>query len=315
MTDTTLSLPPNLSYSQKSALAECGGRYFLEKVVRVPSQPGWANVGGTAAHSTTEELDRRLYEGGEMIDDLPTITEIFTSFFAQETETKERISGFSRNQFRASGRASKEWPEKENAAWWLSKGPSMCASWVNWRNLSGMDVAWLPDSSLGIEVECRSTLGDLPEIVAYIDRVMANGDDLVILDLKFGSRMPTDSGQLDTYRALLSDSVGLDARWGVYWNGRTGSSTPAFDLSVVPLEKTLYDYRMASEQRLRGDFRYKPSNMCVACSVNSYCPTFGGQYADTIPQPWEISSPLPLRPSRDVSHDVTATTTNEGNTQ
>ena len=308
----TVELPANLSYSQKSGLGECGGRYYLERGQKVPQRPGWANVGGTAAHSTTEELDRRLYEGAEHTSTREDLRGIFESYFAAETEKTERISKHDRTEFRASGRASKEWPDKETPAWWLQKGPEMCLQWVRWRDAYPYQIAEFdkvdPETgeavpSLAIEVEGRPMTGGV-EVVAFIDRVFVDNTDpenpvYIILDLKFGSREPSGSDQLDTYRVSLRDTTGIDARWGTFWMGRKGVSTPAVDLFKTPYEKFEYDYAKAHEQRMNNDFRYKPSMMCGSCSVNKYCPSWGGEFADTVPQPWELTGPPTLRPPRD----------------
>jgi len=311
-TPVTIELPANLSYSQKSSLAECGGRYYLERGQKVPQRPGWANVGGTAGHTTTEILDRRLYDTGEHVSDLATITDIFLDTFEEETAKTERISQFDRAEFRASGRASKEWPAKETPEWWLQKGPEMCLSWVRWRDAFPYQIATVdkvdPETgeivpTLALEVECRPVMPDTGvEVVAFIDRVFVDesGDEpvYVILDLKFGSYTPASNAQLETYHLALLEDYGIDAAWGTYWMSRKCISTPTADLRAAPAEMTRYDYRMAHEQRMRGDFRYKPSMLCNGCSVNAYCPSFGGEYAGTIPQPWDLTGPPTLRAPR-----------------
>lgn len=310
-TPVTVTLPENLSYSQKSGLAECGGRYYLERAQKVPQRPGWANVGGTAAHSATEELDRRLYEAGEHVSEIGDIRGIFESFFDLGTEKTEQFSGFERTEFRASGRASKEWPEKENRAWWLQKGPEMVASWVRWRDACGWLLAEVDAADvetgevvqrLAIELECRPEIAGIP-VHAFVDRLFTrdgpDGPEYLVLDLKFGSREPASGDQLDTYRVGIREDYGIDPRWGTYWMGRKGTSTTPVDLHATPYEKVEYDYRMANDQRLRGDFRYKPSNLCGSCSVNAYCPSFGGEYAGTIPQPWDLTEAPTLRPPRE----------------
>lgn len=307
MSDTTVDLPRNLSYSQKSTLSDCGGRYFLERALNVPQRPGWANVGGSAAHSTTEELDRRLYESGEHIDDLGDIAEIFYSYFRQQVEETEVKSRFERTEFRASGRASKEWPDKENHLWWAKKGPEMCLSWVRWRDASPYQIATVADGdgneSIAIELECRYPIGGT-EVHAFVDRLMVretpDEPEHLVLDLKFGSREPSGPDQLVTYRFGILDGYGVDPRWGTYWLGRKGVSTAPADLHTYSWEQVEYDYRMANEQRLRGDFRYHPANNCVSwCSVKEYCPIANGEYAKTIPQPWELTAPPALRPPKE----------------
>jgi hypothetical protein len=52
------------SYSQLSAFTTCGKRFQLERIVGVPSVPGWWNAGGTAVHGAIETW-LRLKHGEE----------------------------------------------------------------------------------------------------------------------------------------------------------------------------------------------------------------------------------------------------------
>lgn len=62
-------LPEHLSPSQISTLLTCGEQFRLEKVVRVPSRPMVAGIGGTCVHKITEKLDREWYEEKHEQDD------------------------------------------------------------------------------------------------------------------------------------------------------------------------------------------------------------------------------------------------------
>ena len=67
MSETTeyeapFGLPNHLSPSQINTLLTCGEQYRLERVVRVPSRPMWAGIGGSTVHKVTEQLDREWYE-------------------------------------------------------------------------------------------------------------------------------------------------------------------------------------------------------------------------------------------------------------
>lgn len=55
-------LPRHLSPSQIQNLLDCGERYRLERVLRVPARPMWAGIGGSCVHKITEDLDRVWYE-------------------------------------------------------------------------------------------------------------------------------------------------------------------------------------------------------------------------------------------------------------
>lgn len=318
MTQERILLPRHLSHSQRSSLSGCSGRYYLERGAGVPQRPSWASIAGKAGHSTTEELDRRFYEAGEHIDDLPTIREIFTSFLEYEIKESVERDGFPEEEFRASGRASKQWPDKENKAFWLEKGPEMVQFWVRWRDAFQAHMGWrLANvdgvdletgelvSKLGIELPIIFPLDGLPDetpILGYVDRLFVrdgeDGLEYLVLDLKFGSYAPSGTDQLDIYRIGIRENWDVDPRWGSFWMARKGINTPLEDLYLTPYDRVAFEYRMANEQRLRGDFRYVPSNLCASCSVNAYCPSFGGEYADTVVQPWELEQSPTLRPPK-----------------
>src|SRR5690606_138378 len=107
----------NLSFSQLNTYSRCPEQYRLERVVRVPQTPSWAMIGGSAVHTATERRD--LLEHGVEPDgslDFETILE-------EETRDREEHSGMGRDKFRASGRSSKAWPNREDEGWWLHHGP------------------------------------------------------------------------------------------------------------------------------------------------------------------------------------------------
>lgn len=53
--------PEHMSPSSINSLLTCGEKFRLEKVVRVPSRPMWAGIGGSVVHKMTEELDREWF--------------------------------------------------------------------------------------------------------------------------------------------------------------------------------------------------------------------------------------------------------------
>ena len=55
-------LPRHMSPSQVNSLLTCGEQYRLERVVRVPSRPMFAGIGGSVVHKMTEDLDREWFD-------------------------------------------------------------------------------------------------------------------------------------------------------------------------------------------------------------------------------------------------------------
>jgi hypothetical protein len=140
-----VSLPRHLSYSQTTTLARCGWQYKLQRVDRVDETPGWAQIGGSAVHVSTEEHDWAGRGRGGLLRP-------FADVFEDETVKQENRSGHERADFRASGRATKANPNKEDRAWWLNEGPGMVRKWVNWRNMVPLDI-WVSDTGKpGIEI-------------------------------------------------------------------------------------------------------------------------------------------------------------------
>ena len=302
----TVTLPAHMSYSQKGSLARCSGAYYLERGLHVPQRPGWAQIAGNAIHEATAWWDAAVLDG-QREDDLD---ELFNSWFdAQIEKVEEREPDFPRETWRASGRATKANPNKEDEAFWRQEGPAQLRRWVNWRLNSGWEIAMLPDPTTGelipgIECEFEFYAGSV-KVIGFIDRVFARDDDLMVVDLKTGSYTPDDEGQLATYRGGLEEFYGVTPKWGTYWMGRTGSTVTPYDLDNWTAQRLAYEYEHARRQQLAGDFRYKVSRMCGSCSVRDYCAAVGGDLAYTVPQPWEqVELPVISDPSTR-SYDVT----------
>jgi len=55
-------LPPHISYSALTTYLDCGWKYYLSRIVKVPERPTWYLVGGSAVHEATEAYDKELFE-------------------------------------------------------------------------------------------------------------------------------------------------------------------------------------------------------------------------------------------------------------
>ena len=300
---TTVKFPAHLSHSQVSSLQTCGWRYTLEKGLHVPQQPSWATVGGGAVHTATEWWDNWTLND-QWVTDRPAIEELFNKAFDQEIAKRlEQEPDYTKEQWRASGRASKAWPEKENEAWWRHEGPAMVMSWVTWRiNNSQWEIAMLPgaggEARPGIELECKPTIGGI-QVIQYVDRLFSNRDQtqLLVVDIKSG-REPDSAQQLGSYGLGLEESFDVTPSYGTYWMARTGSTTTLEDMGLWTRERLDHIYATADEIRRRNLLLPKKSMMCSGCSVRDACFEVGGKDSDNYPAPWqiniEISRPKPV---------------------
>ena len=290
----TVQIPEHLSHSQASTLSKCAGQWYLERGLKLPGRPGWAQIAGSAIHSASEEWDLNLIKTGHASEDPDYLRDLFEAAFENEITKTLQFSEYPQEEWRASGRASKAWPNKEDETFWRTNGWEHVRSWAAWRINNPWEIAQLPagDGTLvwGIEVEFLTHTPDGIPVRGFVDRVLAQGNDLMVLDLKSGTYTPDSSAQLGTYAYGLDHEYGVRPKWGCYWMSRTGSTTVPVDLDLWTDRRVEYSFASAREQQLAGRFPYSPSNLCSGCSVNRYCAEYGGDLAHTVPQPWEQSS-------------------------
>lgn len=281
-----------VSYSQISGYASCGERYRLERVIGVPQTPSWALVGGKALHAATEVSDNALLNGHPQ----PAPTTTFNDAFDKEIADQEAYvaaSGmdFPRETWRAAGRASKTWPEKENEAWWRHHGPVFLANWQRWLSTSGYDIHIDDQGDPAIELEINLNLGEVmgEEVTAlgYVDRVLEvpGSRALMVVDLKTGSRPQPTNRQLGFYRVGLKQDKGLDVPFGAFWDARGGGTSVPADLTHYTEERLVTQAHSLVAARLGGLYLPNPGSLCSSCSVKEYCFEYMGRDAIEVPQP------------------------------
>jgi hypothetical protein len=280
-------LPAHLSYSQVTTMLHCGEQWRLSRGLHMPEAPAWALVGGSAVHKASEVYD--LMPGTTPYVD--RARQLFKDAFDEciADELIKAPEGFENpNTWRASGRPSKQWPNKEDERWWRERGPEFVANWITWRQYSPLDIWRDDDGKLAVEFEATVEIAGLP-VKVFIDRVMTGPTGLVIVDLKSGANMPKDGMQLAIYAHAVKEVYGLDVQWGQFWDARNGSSSVSYSVNDFP--KARLDYIFGSVRKMQEQQLFIPNrtNMCVACGVRRYCRAFGGDLSADVEQPWETT--------------------------
>lgn len=208
----------------------------------------------------------------------------FSVYWAEAfSETAARQPSFEYDEYYRSGRASKEWPDKETPAWWAVNGPKFVKSWRQWRKHSGLDIVEVfgyngeDVSSPAIELQCWAENGDLL-VQSILDRVMHKDGEIYIVDIKTGSFTPPWPLQLIINNLCLWETYGIRANYGGFWKARKGGIEPRwFDLSIYPDEWVWEQVAKAKEIRDRQLFIANPNNLCTsACGVRQHCIAMGG---------------------------------------
>ena len=179
--------------------------------------------------------------------------------------------------WRAGGRASKAYPNKEDKLWWLAEGPTMVHNYYNWRQQNpNLDIWHTPEGVPAIELGVAVTLPGDVVLKSYIDRVFvdkATGQTMIV-DLKTG--IPPQAGlQLAVYRLALQEQFGEAPRYGAFWMARQGTLDKVYDLNTYPIpmvQRWMRDVKKAIDMQI---FVPHVNMMCDYCGVKKFCYAHG----------------------------------------
>ena len=264
-----------VSHSALNTWLSCGWQFYLSRIQRVPEAPSYWLAGGKAVHESTELFDRLYFGTDKPFDPTSAFNE------AWERNFKESDNGM---EWRAGGRATKAYPNKEDAAWWLDSGPKMVDFWMQFRNDSGYTMWQLPDGAPAIETELNQKVGGV-NIKAFLDRLMvAPTGELVIVDIKTSSKEPASLTQLGIYAILVEKTFGVRPTLGSYFMARTGELTQPQNLDRYTenrLGSWAKGFELAMENKI---FIPSVGFMCGTCSVNNACYAVGGKDSHLYPE-------------------------------
>ena len=191
---------------------------------------------------------------------------------AWENQQQEQLkkTGVDQALWKAAGRATKANPNKEDGEWWNANGPAMVQRWIDWRE---GHHGWRIYEHMGtpaIELGINPIWNDVP-VQMHIDRVMVNPDgELVVVDIKTGSRTPTSDLQLAFYAAGMESVLGIRPKWGTYWMAREGTTSELIDLDKFPTEWVIDIVTKFDKARKEGIFVPNFSH-CVMCGFKTTC--------------------------------------------
>ena len=296
MTKQVFSGPGHLSVSQIHAIQENPWHWFLERVARVPQVPSWAQVAGTAYHSLTEFLDHRIITDDDWTTDRDEISALWEEYLAVAVAEQQKRTDAPVSEWKATGRASRQWPNKEDREFWEKSGPSWVLNYLTWRmNNPSWEVADI-NGAPAIEAEIGGTFrgASLP-LIGYIDRVFYNPTtkEHMVVDIKSGTRTPADTLQLGTYSLMLDLMYGIRPRWGAFWMARTGSTSVPADLHRDWPHERLEHEILTAEKIIRGEaLSCNVGGFAASSSAAQFCYACTGIQEDTL-LPWEVSLKIP----------------------
>lgn len=261
----TTTEPVRMSHSRIAGYGRCGHQYRLTRVDGVQEQPSVALAAGSAYHTWTEDYDWAHLTG---IDE----SEPWAVYFERELAELEQQAGVPRDQFKTSGRKTKDRPNGEDIAYWMDElGPELCDRYAAFPWPEGWAIARdLPPDSSGrtTGIEYHIELLD-PLWQGYVDRIFVDeAGNLVVVDLKTWQQKRV-SAQLQEYM-VAGQMKGMRTVYGTYYNARKGSLDGTMICGWD--EQTFRDYVQLNQMGIESGL-YLPvvGDHCNWCGVKENC--------------------------------------------
>jgi len=262
-----------ISHSAMSTWLNCGWSFYLTRIQKIQENPSYWLVGGKSLHEGTEIYD--ALEPGAAFDSRA----VFEQRWAENYKLAD--NGM---PFRAGGKKTTAYPNKEDARWWLDNGPKMLDFWVQFRETSGYTIYELPDGVKAVETELNTEVGGV-SMKGFLDRLMVSPEgELIVVDIKTSSKAPVTYTQLGTYAILTEKTMGIRPVKGAYWMARTGELTEPVELDHYTesrLATHVKGFKIAVDNNI---FIPQPGFMCGTCSVNHACYAVKGKDSHLYPE-------------------------------
>ena len=178
---------------------------------------------------------------------------------------------------RVGGRATKANPDKEDAKWWNTNGPEWLKDYTQWRAKNPAWKIWkTPDGEPAIELAINVKIADV-EVKMIIDRVFDVDGTLVIVDLKTGSRQPTNPLQLGFYKVGLELKYGVTVNQGTYYMARQSSTGDLISLDAFDVPRISYMVDIFDKARQARLFLPNTNSCNTMCGFTENCQFYPGK--------------------------------------
>jgi len=255
-----------MSHSRYQTYSECGEKYRLARVERVPQTPGIYRVAGTVFHEWTDYYDTMPpFEVDVSHEDW--YTNRLLALIAEEEEK----SGFEFRQWDNPAHG-KDVNEKARDKFVNDVGPDMIRKYIDWRANTAWSIATV-DARPGIELKLTFTIQGV-EFVVVLDRVFERPEegDLVVVDTKTWSKRRV-TAQLPTYTVAIRQ-VASNVTGAGYYEARKGATTDIKSYSHWDENRLAALYVQAAWMISEEWFLPNPGDHCRMCDVRRHCRWF-----------------------------------------
>jgi hypothetical protein len=256
------------SWSQLEETEDCGLKYRLQRVERLPQVPQWALIGGSTFHACVEALERNA-----PATVLPELNELWDTTFHGFILETAKSTALPMDQWRASSKGA------EGYTWWREAGVDMLKRYVDWRGTLAMSDRLVINGEPVIEYETTLDVAGV-QVKMVIDAAYRQPDGtILVVDYKTG-KSTGDSAQLGLYAHAIVQALGAQYQteriYGFFYNARTGTPSEVVDLLTRhPFSEYVYRFHTAEAARQAALYRPRKSSFCGGCAVRYVCPAWG----------------------------------------
>lgn len=253
------------SWSQMSSYEQCPTAFYRERIERVWSRPAAWFATGLGVHSAVEAMEK-----GEVATEAEALA-VAQDAFRQDVNNRLEDTPNPEYWF-SSGRyhGPEDIPRRFND---LGNHLSRYRDMVECGHVGEI---WRPhpDDAPAVEWPIELDL-DGVKVIGSADQVRRRDGKLEAVDVKAGSMVPEDPGQLATYAEAIRRESGEEVTEGAYlMTAKKTLRTQIVrkDLTTIPLETLTARFHAADEGIKAGNWDPKPGKHCERCSVNYGCP-------------------------------------------
>ena len=248
------------SVSQTQQYEECGYRYWLQRVQKVPGLPAAWSHHGTAFHAAAEAFER----SGRLMGIEEAVQTFSDKYSALTNEALEREP--KPDKWLSAGRSG-----SDDIVHRYALGQEQTAEYVQWANKNQPAIWTLPsDGAPALELYFLVTIGDV-QVRGYIDQLITLPDGSVrVRDLKTGTTH--SKFQLETYAVAMRQQYGLTVNDGDWYFGKKGRLSRPVALTNTTEREVGERYAAMDAGVKAGRFKPNPGYHCRFCDMKHKCP-------------------------------------------
>jgi putative RecB family exonuclease len=209
------------------------------------------------------------------------IVTLWNQAFNEAIGAEQESSASNPVDWRAGGRATKEYPNKEDGDWWNAHGLKMFQDFTEVWEQTGWSVWVTPEGIPALELEVNVHYGETL-VKAFIDLVAVTRDgELIVVDFKTGKSMPSNM-QLGLYASSIEKQFGVRPVHGYYYDARKAQTVLTQNLgrwTPALFTELFKQFELGVSSNI---FLPNVGMSCPSCSVGDYCYANGGQFADML---------------------------------